>query len=259
MHGWLQSDDDTEADFDADQSDQLRRPLGSWEGIAYLRESLGPILQGRNTYLALSKSPAIVAEAKGLTTGEWTMVFSTSSPLGGEDEEWRSPPYPMKPPLQPPSPQALWELLSAVNSQALALCAISNLLPYYVRQEAREAGTPPDASPAQAARAPGAAASGEPLDRDATMGEPTVETPEELAILPPHLHTLLTLAFEMAGLARISAVDCASITEALALQMAALEPLEAGQIGADISSALGSELRLLYLAATGIDPLQPQE
>eukprot|EP00959_Pyramimonas_sp_CCMP1952_P155714 3256841-Pyramimonas_sp.AAC.8 len=50
-------------------------------------------------------------------------------------------------------------------------------------------------------------APGEPLDQDATMEGPLVETPEELpAILPPSLYTLLALAFEAAGLARIPAV-----------------------------------------------------
>eukprot|EP00959_Pyramimonas_sp_CCMP1952_P155712 3256841-Pyramimonas_sp.AAC.6 len=53
MQGWLESllrvgfQSDEEAARDVKQiAKQPRLPLGSWEGIAYLRETLGPILQG---------------------------------------------------------------------------------------------------------------------------------------------------------------------------------------------------------------------
>jgi hypothetical protein len=46
--GCVQSDEDAGGDADIAQREETQpyQPLGSWEGVAYLRKHLAPILQG---------------------------------------------------------------------------------------------------------------------------------------------------------------------------------------------------------------------
>mmetsp|Transcript_27120 Transcript_27120/g.51643 ORF Transcript_27120/g.51643 Transcript_27120/m.51643 type:complete len:319 (+) Transcript_27120:406-1362(+) len=206
-------------------------PSGSLEGIAFLRRTLPHFLLGCGFAWKLQQRQDILATAAGMLPSEWALVFEPTDQKQGRWSMWDNLPYTMESPVKLPPPLIMLEFMRVVCSQYLAAFIIGAVFTFYTVNDL-----------------------------------PTIRTSSECLIPSVELYSLLADAFQIAALHCTHSdvfMDFIKMLVHRAQSSLTCIPITSGGVSCTHSQQVraskmcaiwASEMRLLYLAGTGVDP-----